>query len=1216
MDNFEKFSNYDKRSSYQQVRFGHDKPILETELNEIQQLQTDARLDIVSKHVYSGFTELVTKGFNGEPIVYNPSSNGLLLTNKIAIAPFTANIMGYTVHGSGNFTYNKIDNYILVDLGEVAKKAMYDSLVYLEVWFEIEKGEQSAKKFGYSMGDTIGTPAKDKRVGDETSRRLALCWNICVKNECDFDNYPEGLGYNDIFHYSHVFAKANGQLGNDSNVNISFSEATNDMFRAEKFHHDKNLYVAGRPTYEIDSSTLYGKYVYALPMFRIRRRNKVPYDITNFNGSSSYNKMVVNNDTSEKGDLLAGFRPDRLAYDMIDVNDVMDIRKSVCYADYNENSMADDTIRALFNNQLTTRQTKKMRRIQFGNKEIPFDKIDNATFSVPFNKSVKDKIPGGCTTENALVRYEDSICGMGAVFENSNYVLYDINKSSAELLNRDKGSIDFYFKPFWNGSDEDIDQEIMSLVDGGKHPIWKFEKKGLKLILTHYDTFSAVTVSGKSNLVQETKCEINLSQDLIKANQYYYIRISWTDKPMPLNGMAYVYINSIMKAQMEIPKCKLTAQYLKVGGVANSNKGFLISNLIGYKKNFELLMMEGSKYGYAKNKFWPMLPKDFMYSDTLLMPGFNGIVNNYGDDSFTQVQMTLELAPYSTTAGKRFKFEVSSDKKIVSIDKVYNYENDKLYIYQTNYDVIIDDVATNNQAGEIIHYGSVAEVVFQNTYAAVKKIVIEATIQLSTGCGGQDIATEVLGATMMKYDDEDDNYYYPLRMTEEVSFNAKGAYPRQIPWLKPRKVNGEEDKAYDVSNQLRSQYQCYARLIYYNVSGNGTAEYKIPINVYGYNVIGVIGCSSIGKIKNVYRTPSEIPDEPENEITVMLETPLLVGETITFELATSGFSFDYELNSKTLMTDMYQCKNLVFLTDGKNSKFTKPCMSNSDEYLHGGILKSVMTFIDSDGNKHFQCYEDSMIFYNEYGEVIENKKRLNAREIKVSGFGTPFITVDLGKIYPMGTRIEVPIMTTYQPLKSDILSVWYNYIPYQGNMTNARQTVKRITDWHYFITTLGTGKNDKDVIYRNVVNNLPGGLTYGYKMDNKDIVVKYAKNNMTNTLSNINKQLVFLNNFMLEYNKDFSNLASEYKVKKNCACFQDGELKFLNVDFSLYFDDLVNPINKYVGAYCVVVTDTGELMVMVIGNFDETATAINHLHPTYGDLYRIKGRPTTVRNSD
>ena len=68
-------------------------------------------------------------------------------------------------------------------------------------------------------------------------------------------------------------------------------------------------------------------------------------------------KNVVNNDTSEKGDLLAGFRPDRLAYDMIDVNDVMDIRKSVCYADYNENSMADDTIRALFNNQLTTHKT-------------------------------------------------------------------------------------------------------------------------------------------------------------------------------------------------------------------------------------------------------------------------------------------------------------------------------------------------------------------------------------------------------------------------------------------------------------------------------------------------------------------------------------------------------------------------------------------------------------------------------------------------------------------------------------------------------------------------------------------------------------------------------------------------------------------------------------------------------------------------------------------
>ena len=167
MEYFDKFSNYDKRSSFQQVRFGHDKPILETELNEIQQIQDNMRTEVVRRHIYSGFTELTKKEFTGEPIIYNPTENGLTLTNKIAIAPFKANILGYTLNGEGNFTYDKHDNYVLVDLGEPSKNSEKDSLVYLEVWFEVVKGTDSITKYGYINGDIIGTPAKDSRVGDE-----------------------------------------------------------------------------------------------------------------------------------------------------------------------------------------------------------------------------------------------------------------------------------------------------------------------------------------------------------------------------------------------------------------------------------------------------------------------------------------------------------------------------------------------------------------------------------------------------------------------------------------------------------------------------------------------------------------------------------------------------------------------------------------------------------------------------------------------------------------------------------------------------------------------------------------------------------------------------------------------------------------------------------------------------------------------------------------
>ena len=1210
MEYFDKFSNYDKRSSFQQVRFGHDKPILETELNEIQQIQDNMRTEVVRRHIYSGFTELTKKEFTGEPIIYNPTENGLTLTNKIAIAPFKANILGYTLNGEGNFTYDKHDNYVLVDLGESPKNSEKDSLVYLEVWFEVVKGTDSITKYGYINGDIIGTPAKDSRVGDETSQRLAMFWTIRVANEVDFDKYPEGLGYIDIFNFSHIFARANGQLNKLSNVNISFCEATNDLFRNEEFHNDKNLYVAGRPTYEINSSTLYGKYIYALPMFRIRRRNATQYSLRNFNGSESYNNMVINNNSSVSGDLIAGYRPDRLAYDVIDINDVIDIRKSVSYADYNENSMADKTISQLFDATLQTKEPKKMRRVQIGNTTLPYKHVENASMVVLFNKTIHDTLPGNAlSTDNTSIRYEDSVCGMGAVFDGSNYALYDVQN----CLNINNGTLDFYFKPNWNGCDEEVYNQIICLKNSSQQPILVLEKKGLQLLLTRVYDYDAT----KKTIKNGATAYVDLSKTLLKANQNYHFRIAWTDKAMPINGMIYLYLNGRLIAQAETYKTKDIAKWLVIGGDANSTTGFVISDLIGYKKNFEILVLQGSSYGYAKNNFWPMLPKDFVYGDTLLLPGFNGLTNNFGDNGYTQTQVTMELSPDSNISnGKHFKFHVSSDKRIISINKVYNYEDEKLYTYKTNYEVFINGVATNNQAGQPIYYGNEVDITFQTAYASVNKIVVEATIQLNTGCGGQDCPKEILSAGFMAYDDESDNYDYKLNIINEVSFNAEGETPRQIPWLKPRKVNGEVDKAYDISNKVRTQTQCYARLIYYNMSGNGTVKYDIPMQVYGYKVVGVIGCSSIGDIDYVYRTPSEIPDEPEQYITVILKKALLVGETITFTLATEGYSFDYDLNSKTICTNMYQCKNLVFVADGKKSVFTKPCMSNTDEVMHGGILKSVFSALIQQSNGKYknvyQCYEDSQVFYDEDGEPTD-QKRLNTHNITVSGFNTPFITVNIGEILPKGTRIEVPIMTTYQPLQNEILSIWYNYVPYQGVMENTTQYVKRITDWNYFITTLGTGKNNTELIKKNIINNLPGGLVKGYKIDNKDIILSSVYSHMNNTLSNLNKKIVFMKNSVLENKKEFCNLETEYKLYKNCSNYQDGKLQFKNVDFSLFFDECTIPISKYIGAYSVVIADTGEIMVLVIGNFDENATVINHLTGVYGDLYRIEGRPTTVR---
>ena len=1210
LDKFEKFSNYDEQTSYQQIVFAHDTGILETELNEMQQLQSNAHTNMVRKTIYSGFTELVQKEFTGESIVYNPTENGLTLVNKIAIAPFRAFVNGYEIDGQGNFTYNKLDNYILIDLGKPSKDSIDDTLVYLEVWFEIAKGEDQAKKCGYNEGDNIGTPALDSRVAHETSRRIVLHWNVRVANECAFDIYPEGLGYKDITHFSHVFARVNGQFGNVDNVNAAFCEATNNLFKNELFHFDKNLYVAGRKDYDINSSTLYGRYVFALPMFRIRRRNSSKFTIANFNGAPSYNEMIVVNDSSKNGDLLNNMRPDRLAYDVINANDVMDLRKSVNFSDFNENSLGDYTLKKLLNNQLTTHETKKMRRVQFGNKHMNHEDIPSATLIIPFDKSMIPEKPvfdiNNPITLKTDLRYEDSICKFGAVIEGTKQLSYKIHNSETDyLLTAKQGCMDFYLKPFWNGNDTTVSQVIISLVNESDSPILKLQKKGNQLI------FSQFNYEELNSDYVENQAIVDLTSELLKANQYYHFRLSWTEEPMPTNGQIYLYINGNLKAQTDCSACHLVARTLKIGSSSNtSDKGFLIEEFIGYNKNFETLSLQGTMYGYAKNRFWPMIPYDFINAETLLMPSFNGVVNNYSDNAYVQKDTVFHLKYDESVNLKTFYINLCSDKIVRSIDNVY-------------------DLKGKTVTGVWTGLGTNA-CVFKTYDQTIEQIVVTATIELSSGCGGQDVATEILSAAIVKYDEEADNYDYNLNLSEEVSFNdINNEHPRQTPLLKPRKVAGNEDSAYDFTNKYRTQKQCYARLIYYNVSGDGTNQYKIPMHLYGYKVAGIVGCGN-KKITKVTKTPSDIVGEEDLYFTVYLETALLVGETVVFEIATEGLSFDYDLNSKTLVTNVCKCKVLEFAADGINSKFTIPCLTLSQEgSIHGGILKSVFTFtdntLDANGdvtdvhNEYIQCYQDGEIFYDEHGKPTD-KRLFNTQNIKVldSSFGTPFITVvfDEGEKPRKDTVIQIPIVVSYQLTDEDMLSLWYNYVPYQGVLDATVHDVHRITDWKYFITTLGTGKTNDEKIKVNIINNLPGGLTYGYKIDNKDIVLMNTFNNMSQTLSqeDINKRLVFLQDYVLKNDADFCNLVTNYKIVKNCKQFQDGNIEFKNVNFNLYFDDCKTSINKYVGAYCVVALDNGELMLFVISNVDMNSTVINKLSPQYGDLYKIEGRPTTIRS--
>ena len=1206
LEHFEKYSNYNKDSNFIAVQFGHDKPLLEVELNELQQMQIDVKADIIRKSMPSGFIQLIDTSFKGEGIITAPTSNGLVLKNCMCIAPFQCNINGYILNASGNFTYNKIDDYILIDLGNASSTSTKDTLVYLEVWFESMSGSTEVYRKGYSTGNSIGTLALDDRVNEETSRRIVMYWNIRVKTECDFDNYPNGLGYKDILHYSSVSAIANGQFGTTPNVNKIFCEATNELFQNETFNHDQNLYIAGRKDYELGSSSLFGKYVFGLPMFRIRRRNTQSYDFSNFNGAPSYNSMLVSNDSSKMGDLKNHMRPDRLAYDFINRNDIIDLRQTVSFVPFNYDVLASETIGNILDHTLTTQSTTKQRRVQIGN-EVFDNSISTAKLVLPFNGTTLPAIPtydpNHPIVHEKTITYANSINHLGAVIDNNLELTYVIT----DLLAEDRGTIDCWIKPNWNGCDN-TSQVMLSLVNESNSPILRLKKDTNKLILTQ------MTHEASNDNYIENNAIANLSEKLMTAGRYYHLRMSWCAEASPVVGQIYLYLNGKLIAQGDYSPCYMKAYKLKIGDETNQvNAGFVIENLSGYSTNFELVMGSGTGYAYVVNNFWPMLPKDFIQSDALIMPGFNSVTNNFSDNAFTQKD-TIFCVEYDTTEHlKTFKIDLNDDKYIESIQEIYDMEGHKLSDISYGR---VDGVGTNH-------------LIYRPYDQDLDKIIVHCTICLSPGCGGIDMPTEILSAALISYDHDAEsvsNYDYPLVIEQEVSFNdINSEYPRKVPYLKPRKVFGSEDSAYDFANSYRTAKQCYARLIYYNMSGNGTNQYDIPIEVYGYKVIGIVGTRT-NRITMITKIPSEIVGEDALKFVVYLQSPLNIGDTITFELACEGYSFDYDLASKTLVTNVHKCKLLQFVANGIDNVYTLPCCNIlQDGGIHGGVLKSVYHFLnnklDKDGNvtgeyeESILAYHDGEIFYDEHG-IATNKKVYNTIPVKITdeSFGSPFITIifDEGSKPRNGVVIQLPIMTSYQMTNEDILSIWYNHTPYQGVMTTDNKYVSRVGDWKYFITTLSTGKPKGERITTNLVNELPGGMIYGYMIDNQDILLKNVFNDMSVTLNNedINKKIVFVNDFMLKSNEETCNLVDRYKISKDSSYFQDGTLLIENVDFTLYFPDCTTAIKKYIGAYCPVVDELGEVHVLVIGNIYHNTTVINKLQPLYGDLYKIKGRPT------
>ena len=181
MADFTQVSKFNKEANFESVKFGADAPLLETELNELQDIQNELR-----------------RNFTRELL-----PNGVSNTSKIQFS-------------NGNLTINDckfiIDGLIIIVNNPLKVAVNNNDIVYLEIKEEEKAYLDSIKEFGNSQSSKVVTNnIKDIRVGIETSRRVQVTFNLVKQNTNSNAKYIEigkltsGIFNLTVLNYSNSF---------------------------------------------------------------------------------------------------------------------------------------------------------------------------------------------------------------------------------------------------------------------------------------------------------------------------------------------------------------------------------------------------------------------------------------------------------------------------------------------------------------------------------------------------------------------------------------------------------------------------------------------------------------------------------------------------------------------------------------------------------------------------------------------------------------------------------------------------------------------------------------------------------------------------------------------------------------------------------------------------------------------------------------------------
>lgn len=153
MSDFEKRSNYNKDAGVVQVKIGFEKPVLEVELNEMQEIQRQRVKDVIQAVVPNSV-------LHGGTYTY---SNGIFKIQEV-----TAIIEGEIVY-----------------IPSLQISAGNDDIIYIRVWEKEITATTVMKAYGNEQGEVIPNYIVDSRVGQETSRRIVLAYDLVKSTESD-----------------------------------------------------------------------------------------------------------------------------------------------------------------------------------------------------------------------------------------------------------------------------------------------------------------------------------------------------------------------------------------------------------------------------------------------------------------------------------------------------------------------------------------------------------------------------------------------------------------------------------------------------------------------------------------------------------------------------------------------------------------------------------------------------------------------------------------------------------------------------------------------------------------------------------------------------------------------------------------------------------------------------------------------------------------------